>query len=101
MTNENNNETNNEIILNKGDLIYWSRCMPNVGIYDVIDLKVRTVTDTYFVGIETKTKHAYLFYNKDLDMIVFMNRKDAVMNCAEKENNSKRKVSDEKYYEEY
>lgn len=100
MTSKNNNIIN-EIKLNKGDMIYWSRCMPNVGIYDVVDLKVRTVTDTYFVGIEIKTKHAYLFYYSDIDKIVFMNRKDAVMNCTEKENSSKRKVSDEKYYEEY
>lgn len=99
MNNEINKDINND--LKKGELIYWSRYLPNAGVFNVIDLKIRTVTDTYFVGIDIKDKHAYLFYYSDLDKIVFMNRKDALKNCAETEKNNKRKISDEKYYEEY
>ena len=38
-------------VIEKGDKLYYTRIFPTVGIYDVCDLTVRTVTDTYFVGM--------------------------------------------------
>ena len=46
--------------LNKGDIVYYSRIMPSIGIFDVYDLKVRTIADTYFVGIDKRDKKAFL-----------------------------------------
>ena len=47
-----------------GNTIYYARIMPTLGIYDVCELKIRTVADTYFVGTDKRDKRAYLFsYN--------------------------------------
>ena len=86
--------------IKKSNIVYYARMMPNVGLYEVIDLKIRTVADDFFVGIENRTKHAYMFKISDINKTVFFNRKDAVdvVKAAEKKG---KKVSDEKYYEEY
>lgn len=89
-----------EIKLNKKDIVYYARAMDNVGIFDVIELKVRTVGDDYFTGIDDKTKHAFIFNISDLNKTVFFDRKDALIVVNEAEKN-KRNISEEKYYEEY
>ena len=86
--------------LKKSDLVYYARILPTSGLYEVIDLKVRTVVDDFFVGIEKNTKHAYIFKISDINKIVFFDRKTALNVVKEAEKNGK-KVSSEKYYEEY
>ena len=81
------------------DKLFYARIIPRVGIYDVLELTVRTVRDTYFTCIEKRDKHAYLFHNRDLNIIVFKNRQDALDRVLAAEKN-KPKVSDEIYYEE-
>lgn len=86
--------------IKKSNIVYYARMIPNVGLYEVIDLKIRTVADDFFVGIENRTKHAYMFKFSDIGKIIFFDRKEAlnVVKAAEK---SGKKVSDEKFYEEY
>lgn len=94
-------ETNeNKIEVKKSNIVYYARIMPTVGLYEVVELKVRTVADDFFVGIDKNTKHAYMFKINDINKIVFFDRKDAVdvVKAAEKRG---KKVFDEKYYEEY
>lgn len=86
--------------IKKGNIVYWARVVPNAGIYDVIDIKIRTIANSYLVGIEDKTKHAYLFNIDDLEKILFFNRKDA-LNLIKEAEKHKKKISDEKFYEEY
>ena len=74
--------------------------MPTLGIYDVCELKIRTVTDTYFVGTDKRDKKAYLFSYNAVGKYIFSNRKDAVEKAIAAEENSP-KVSKETYYEEY
>lgn len=89
-------------MLSKGQLVYYARIMPNIGIYEIIELKIRTVKDTYFVGTENKTQHAYLFGYSCLEKYVFVNRKDALKLVKEAEKNNKQiVVSKDTYYEEY
>ena len=84
------------------DIIYYARIMPRLDIYDVYDLKVRTVTDTYFVTIDKRDKKSYLFNYKDIGKIVFTDRKEALNKVKEAEKcKPKTKISDETYYEEY
>ena len=42
--------------IKKSDLIYYARIISNAGIYEVIDLKVQTVTYDYIVGTKKKKK---------------------------------------------
>ena len=83
-----------------GNTIYYARIMPTLGIYDVCELKIRTVTDTYFVGMDKRDKRAYLFSYNAVGKYIFSNRKDAVEKVIVTEENSP-KVSKETYYEEY
>ena len=87
--------------LKKGDIVYYSRIMPSLGIFDVYDLKVRTVADTYFVGIEKRDKKAFLLPYSAIGEYVFVDRKDAVDKATIAEENNKKIVSTETYYEEY
>ena len=83
-----------------GNTIYYARIMPTLGIYDVCELKIRTIADTYFVGTDKRDKRAYLFSYNAVGKCIFSNRKDAVEKVIVTEENSP-KVSKETYYEEY
>ena len=83
-----------------GDIVYYARIMPTLGIYDVCELKIRTVTDTYFVGTDKRDKRAYLFSYNAVGKCIFSNRKDAVEKVIMAEESSP-KVSKETFYEEY
>lgn len=86
--------------LHKLDIVYHTRILPTIGLYDLDELKIRTVTDDYFVGIEKYTKKAFLFPCSSIDKTVFLNRKDALRKIKEAEKN-KIVVSAETCYEEY
>ena len=83
-----------------GDIVYYARIMPTLGIYDVCELKIRTVADTYFVGTDKRDKRAYLFSYNAVGKCIFSNRKDAVEKVIMAEESSP-KVSKETFYEEY
>lgn len=89
------------IPLNKGDIVYYSRIMPSLGIFDVYDLKVRTIADTWFSGVEKRDKKVFLFPYSAIGKYIFVNRKDAVDAATTAEENNKRIISTETYYEEY
>ena len=86
--------------IRKNDIVYYARIMPKLDVYDVYDLKVRTVEDTYFSTIDKKDKKSYLFSYNDIGKTVFINREEAVDKTKEAEKN-KPKVSAEIFYEEY
>ena len=86
--------------LTKGDIVYYTRIMPNLGIFDVYDIKIRTVADTWFSGVEKRDKKVFLFPYSAIDKYVFVSRKDAVDKAIVAEENAPR-VSKETYYEEY
>ena len=103
MNNNMDNKYDNEseqLTINIGDTLYYARIMPKLGIFDVYDLKVRTVEDTYFVAIDKRDKKSYLFNFTDINKTVFANREDALSKVKEAEKN-KPKVSAEIFYEEY
>lgn len=86
--------------IQKGNIVYYTRILPRVGIYDLCELKIRTVEETYFCGSDKHDKHAYLFGYNSLNKTIFTDRKEAlsVIHNAEKK---APKVSNEKEYEEY
>ena len=49
--------------LHKNDILYYARIMPTLGLYDVYELKIRTIDEEnrWFCGMEKRTKIAYLF----------------------------------------
>ena len=87
----------NNYNIKKNDVLYYARISHNLGMYELCELKVRTVKDTYFVGLENRTKVAFLFgYG-----LIFFDRKEALKKVKEAEKNKPKNVSTETYYEEY
>lgn len=86
--------------LNRKDIVYYARIIPNTGIYEVCELFVRTVTEDYFAGMDKRDKRTYLFSYNAIDNTVFTNRKDALKKVRIAESN-KKDISSETYYEEY
>lgn len=62
--------------MQKGDMIYWARIIPNIGYAEIFDLKIRTVQDDWCVGTDKTTKQAYFF--KQSSPVIFTERKDAL-----------------------
>lgn len=87
--------------LNKNDIVFYARILPNSGIYDVLELKIRTIESNWFVGIEKRDKQAFLFADTAIDKMVFADRGKALEIVKAAESNKKEIVNDEIYYEEY
>ena len=68
-----------------GQIMYWARVLPKIDIYDLYELKVRTVYDTYFVAVDKKSKQSYLFSYDAIDKVVFFDRSVALEVVKEKE----------------
>lgn len=86
--------------LKKGDRLFYARILPTVRIYDVCEIIVRTVRDTYFVGVDKRDKRAYLFYFDDIDTILFKDRNSALEKVQVAESNLPKEKC-EIDYEEY
>ena len=69
--------------LKQKDIVYYARIIPTSSVYEVCELIIRTVEDTWFVGIDKRDKH-----KSALDKVLYAeaNKKD---------------VSNEVYYEEF
>lgn len=89
-----------QVQLEKGKAIYYARIFPKTGTFDVLDLTIRTVADTWFVGIEKKYKQAFIFNYSDIDNVVFLDRKDALKKVLEAEKEAP-ETTGEIMYEEY
>lgn len=87
--------------LKKKDILYYARILPGVRIYEVCEIRIRTVEDTWFVGIEKRDKHAYLFSYDDIDKTVFFNRNAALSKVKEAEKYVCEDKTEEILYEEY
>ena len=89
-------------VSDKGDIVYYARIMPTLGIFEVEELKLRTVEEDYFVGLNKHDKRAFLFFMNSIGDKIFLNRKDALNKVKYAQAHSKiKEVSSERYYEEY
>ncbi len=90
--------------MKKGDILYYAKCIPNIGIYDIITIKVRGVYDNYFVTLDRSgSKQARLFNYDEIGKTIFEERKDAVIYSEEQEklHKNEKTFSSEVFYEEY
>ena len=86
--------------LKRKDRLYYARIIPTTKIYEVCEIFVRTVRDTWFVAVDRRDKRAYLFDNKDINKIVFFDRNIALEKVNEAEKCAPKEKS-EIDYEEY
>lgn len=77
----------NNYELKKSDIVYRTRILPAVGIYDLDELKIRTVEEDYFVGVEERNKNAFLLSYNSIGKTVSFSRKEALKKIREAEKN--------------
>ena len=78
--------------VHKGDVWFYARAIPKNSIYEVCELKIRTVTDDYIVGIDKHDKHAYLLSYNDIDKTIFKERTDALNKVLKVESDNERNL---------
>lgn len=79
----------------KKDRMYYARILPTADVYDVCDLIIRTVEDDWFVGMDKRDKHAYLFQDRDVGVSVFFDRNIALKKVTEAEQIFKKERTDD------
>jgi len=72
-------------VINIGDMVYYARISHNTGTYDLCDLRVRTVYDDSFVGVDRQTKRAFILGFNECDVSVFDDRDIALAKVHEAE----------------
>ena len=82
--------------IKRGSIVYYAQCLEPVGEFEVLELKTRTVKNNWYVGIEKKDKHSYLFYDHDIGKRIFFDRNEALNVVKEAEKKHKNKYSEEK-----
>lgn len=87
-------------MLKKKDIVYYARIIPKLGVYEICELMVRTVGDTWFVGIDKRDKRAYLINNNKIGKEVFINRKDALEKVRDAEEEKEEIIGTEIFYDE-
>lgn len=72
--------------LHKGSVVYYARLIPKNHVYEVCELKIRTIEETWFVGVDKRDKHAYLLNTANINQTVFEKRQDALSLVKEMQN---------------
>jgi len=76
-------------VIGLGETVYWSRIHHNTGIYEVCELKVRTVYENSFVGVDKDSRQAFIISYDECDVSVFDDRALAVAVVKEAEKRKK------------
>ena len=64
--------------MQKDDIIYFSHVLPKLNVYEVLEMKIRTVGINWFVASSTKNRNnVYAFTNDDINQIVFQTYQEA------------------------
>ena len=79
--------------------LYYAQILQSVGEYNVLEMIVCTLYETYFAVMEKRDKHRYLLNYEDIDRTIFFNRSECLEKVKYAEAHGK-KVSNETYYEE-
>lgn len=87
--------------LKRKDRLYYARIIPKTKIYEVCEVIVRTVRNTWFTAIDKRDKRVYFFNYKSVGHVVFFDRNIALSKVLETEKRDDSAVRSEIYYEEY
>jgi len=64
--------------LRKGDTVIFARVLPKIGYYELLDLHIVSINESYCTGADTKTKQTFLFDRKYAETVLFTNRNKAI-----------------------
>lgn len=63
--------------MKNGDIVYLARVIPVCNIYEVLELKIVTITDNYIIGADVETRMSFPFSKNDIDKRVFISYNEA------------------------
>ena len=63
--------------MKSGDIVYLARTIPLCNIYEVLELKVTTITNSYMIGVDIETRTSYPFSESDIDKRIFTSYDEA------------------------
>ncbi len=72
--------------MNRGDVVYYTHILDDMGIYECIRLTVKKADKDYFIGVSDDRVHSYIFPNDVVGRLVFKNEQEAyriVFNASE------------------
>ena len=76
--------------MQKDDIIYFSHVLPKLNVYEVLEMKIRTVGVNWFVAASTiDSNSVYAFKNKDIGKIVFQTYQEAYEHMNRQKENEK------------
>ena len=82
------------------DTLYYAQIIPSLCQYNILDMKITTLYNTYFACTEKREKRRYLFNYTDIDKIIFTDRAKALEVVREAEKYKRENISNKIYYEE-
>ena len=76
--------------IQKDDIIYFSHVLPKLNIYEVLEMKIRTVGVNWFVASSTKnSNNVYAFTDDDINQIVFSTYQEAYEHMKQQKESAK------------
>ena len=76
--------------IQKDDIIYFSHVLPKLNIYEVLEMKIRTVGVNWFVASSTKnSNNVYAFTDDDINQIVFQTYQEAYEHIKQQKESAK------------
>lgn len=64
--------------LERGDKVYYTRIMPQLGYYEIHNLHIVTHDDEYCTGAESESKQTFIFNKNNACMYLFLQRDEAL-----------------------
>ena len=76
--------------MQKDDIIYFSHVLPKLNVYEVLEMKIRTVGVNWFVASSTKNRNnVYAFTDDDINQIVFSTYQEAYEHMKQQKESTK------------
>ena len=76
--------------IQKDDIIYFSHVLPKLNVYEVLEMKIRTVGVTWFAASATKNRNnVYAFTDDDINQIVFSTYQEAYEHMKQQKESAK------------
>ena len=76
--------------IKKDDIIYFSHVLPKLNVYEVLEMKIRTVGINWFVASSTKNRNnVYAFTDDDINQIVFQTYQEAYEHMKQQKESAK------------
>ena len=76
--------------MQKDDIIYFSHVLPKLNVYEVLEMKIRTVGVNWFVASSPKNRNnVYAFTDDDINQIVFSTYQEAYEHMKQQKESAK------------